>query len=325
MATIEADTFARADASTWNPASNGDTWTFPGVAETYSITSNRGLEGSLTGGDWHGVLGTSTTDTPNVLVRTKVDDTLNFTGVLLRYTDASGVTAYRLGLFSGQIKADKFVNGVRTSIGTNVNFVYDTSHSYWIRGIADGPSLSCAVWLDGDAEPAPQWTLTDSSITGAGQVGLSAFMNSGNNSYDSFLATDNQSLVSLATPARAAFAVRATLVAPARSAFTVRAALASPARATFAIQSALMAGAHAAFRVRAVLGGLARTAFKIRAEMASPARAAFRVDDVLTQQVPGVATISDAAYGSAALSDALVDQASTSDAATGAATLSDEA
>lgn len=324
MATVEQDTFSRPDASTWNPASNGDIWTFPGVAETYSITSDRGLEGSLTGGDWHGVLGANTTDTPNVLVRTKVDDALNFTGVLLRYTSSSGVNAYRLGLFSGQIKADKFINGTRTAIGVNVNFTYDTTHYYWIRGIADGSSLSCAVWLDGDSEPSPQWTLTDTSVTGAGKVGLSAFMSSGNNSYDSFLATNNQSLVRLATLAQATFKIRASLDSHARATFKIRAMLATSARATFKIRTGLATLARSSFKIRAALANLARAAFKVRAVQSTPARATFKIQNVLTQQTPGVATISDASHGSAVLSDVLVDQASGSDAAVGSVTLSDQ-
>lgn len=256
MATVEQDTFTRPDTNTWNPASNGDSWTFPGVAETYSITSNKGLEGSLNGGDWHGILGAGVTATPNLLVRVKADSTSNFIGVFGRYTNASGVNGYRMGLFAGQIVADKFINGVRTNLGSSVSFSYDTSHYYWLHAIMNGSTLTCAAWVDGGSEPAPQYSITDNSVVGSGGVGLSGFMSAANNSYDSFLATDNQ-------------AGAINLAVECQTTFKIRTALATEARATFKIRAVLDAIAHTTFKIRSVLVARARATFKIKSTFLS--------------------------------------------------------
>lgn len=195
MTTLDSDTFSRANVSGgWGTASSGSTWAFSGVSETLSITSDEGVEGSLTSGDWHAQLGSTTAATVNILVRLKVDDTLNFAGVMGRYSSSGGVSGYRIGLYSGTIKADKFVSGTRTQIGTPVSFSYTTSQWVWVRGVISGTTITGTAWLDGNSEPgSPQFTVTDSSVSAAGLFGLSSFMDSGNNSFDHFTATDNSS------------------------------------------------------------------------------------------------------------------------------------
>lgn len=195
MTTLDSDTFVRPNVSgSWGTASSGSTWSFAGVTENENLTSNEGVEGSVTSGDWHALLGTTTAATINLLVRVKVDDTLNFAGVMGRYSSSGGISGYRIGLYSGTLKADKYVSGTRSQIGTPVSFSYTTSQYVWIRAVISGTSITGKAWLDGGSEPgSPQFSTTDSSVSAAGQFGLSAFMDSGNNSYDHFTATDNSS------------------------------------------------------------------------------------------------------------------------------------
>ena len=195
MTTLDSDNFQRPNQPGWGTASGGSTWAFSGVSETLSITSNEGVEGSLTGGDWHAQLGSTTAATVNLLVRLKVDDTLNFAGVMGRYSSTGGINGYRIGLFSGTLKADKYVTGIRTQIGTSVSFSYTTGQFVWVRAVISGTTITGTAWLDGNSEPgSPQFSTTDSSISAAGKFGLSAFMSSGNNHFDSFIATDNSSV-----------------------------------------------------------------------------------------------------------------------------------
>jgi hypothetical protein len=157
-----------------------------------NLASNQGRIGPG-GNDTHVLLGSGTAATINILCRIKSGDGGNAACVLFRYSNAGSVSGYRAGFFGSNIVVDKYVSGVRSNIGsTNVSYV--TGEEWWLRVVASSTSITVKAWKDGNAEPgSPQVNLTDSSITSAGQYGISVFMSNDFTYFDSLVVTDNQS------------------------------------------------------------------------------------------------------------------------------------
>ncbi len=193
MTTLAQDTFTRANQSGWGTASDGHVWSTTS-GTTFSISGN---EGQATGaaGDAFGLIGSGTAATVNLLVRISVGNLSDFGGVLCRYSTVGGTNGYRIGFYSGNIQCDKFVSGSRSSVGSASLTGYSINSYWWIRAVVSGSTLQARAWADGQSEPgAYQFTATDSSISAAGQYGLSTYAGTLVN-FDSLTITDNSSAV----------------------------------------------------------------------------------------------------------------------------------
>lgn len=193
MGTIAQDSFTRSDQSGLGTSSDGKTWTRDAGIGVSNIVSNQGRIGPG-GGDSQFLLGSGTAATVNVLCRIKSGDSGNVAAVLFRYNTTGGTNGYRAGIFGGSLICDKYVTGSRSNIGST-SISYNVGEEWWVRAIASGTSITVAAWKDGTSEPSPQLNLTDSSVTSAGQYGISVFMSNDFTYFDSLTITDNQSIV----------------------------------------------------------------------------------------------------------------------------------
>lgn len=192
MGNLAIDSFVRPNAAGLGTASDGQVWVRDTGIGQSNIVSNQGRIGPG-GNDSFFLIGSGTAGTVNCLCRIKSGDATNVAAVLFRYssTGGSNVNGYRAGIFGANLIVDRYVSGVRTNIGsTNVGYV--VGQEWWVRAIASGSSITVAAWLDGNSEPAPQLSLTDSSVA-SGQYGISAFMMNDYTYFDSLTITDNQS------------------------------------------------------------------------------------------------------------------------------------
>lgn len=192
MTTLDSDSFARSNQSGFGTASDGSVWTRDAGIGQSNIISNQGRIGPG-GNDSQFLIGSGTAGTVNCLCRIRSGDPGNVAAVLFRYSSTGGASAngYRAGIFGANLIVDKYVNGVRSNIGsTNVGYV--VGQEWWVRAIASGTSITVAAWLDGNSEPAPQLNLTDSSVS-TGQYGISVYMVNDYTYFDQLTITDNQS------------------------------------------------------------------------------------------------------------------------------------
>ncbi|SRR5579871_2823585 len=194
---LALDTFSRANQSGWGAATDGQIWQIVVGSPTLAIASNAG---TLTGTSALVTvqLGISTAGDMEVLCRVSVASTSDNTGIALRM-QANG-DCYRVALNSNNLKIDKCVSGVFTTL-TSSAFTTNTGTKYWLRGRVQGTNLRAKVWLDGTSEPGG-WTLstTDSSISAASGFGINTLLASSGNTdtYDSFNASQ---VVDTTTPA----------------------------------------------------------------------------------------------------------------------------
>lgn len=183
--TLEKDTFVRANQSGWGTASNGDTWAVTLGSSTLSIASNEGHATGTTS-QANVQLGSTTNADAEVLVRCQTSDTnSNRMGVSLRQTASNTFYAAKMNVNSGVFSIGKVVTGTITDLFTTSSFVASAATYYWIRFKAVGTFLAAKIWADGTAEPAA-WTVsgTDSSITGAGGVGLTFYSSNSATTWD---------------------------------------------------------------------------------------------------------------------------------------------
>lgn len=193
MTQLAQDTFVRANVASpsWGTGTDGKTWAHAaGTATTYSVTSNHGVIAN-TPGTWDQFLyGSGTATATNAIVRTLIDATTENFGVIIRSNGASSTgyfCIYDGG--NGQLTIYKNNSGI-TSLGT-FNFTVSASSSYWVRGVAQGTTISAKIWLDGNAEPgSPQVSVTDASFS-SGQYGVLGKAST-NEQFDQFTVTDNQ-------------------------------------------------------------------------------------------------------------------------------------
>lgn len=183
------DTFVRANnASSWNNASNGESWSHPVGTATTAISGN---EGTLTGNAARQVLllGSRTGTDVEILVRTSATvDTSESQGPAAR-SSSDGTNFYCCFLTGTALSIAKIVSGTSTTLATT-SFTPSASTFYWIRLRVQGSALKAKIWQDGTAEPT-SWTVStsDSTFTSAGLVGLRAFLTvTGTVSFDNFLA-----------------------------------------------------------------------------------------------------------------------------------------
>lgn len=192
MTTLSSDSFARTNASGFGTASDGEVWTRDAGIGVSNIVSNQGRIGPG-GNDSQFLIGSGTAPTVNCLCRVKSGDLGNVAAVLFRYSSQSGANnnGYRAGIFGSSLVIDKYINGVRSNIGT-INVGYAVGQEWWVRAIASGSSITATAWLDGTNEPAPQLSVTDGSVS-TGQYGISVHMANDFTYFDSLTITDNQS------------------------------------------------------------------------------------------------------------------------------------
>jgi hypothetical protein len=94
----------------------------------------------------------------------------------------------------------KYVAGVTSNLGSTVSFTTVANVWYYVRFRVNGTTLSAKFWRDGDNEPS-SWTLTvtDSSITGVGWVGLGNQDSNGTRDCDLFSVGTNGDTVALSS------------------------------------------------------------------------------------------------------------------------------
>lgn len=191
MTNLAVDSFGRPDQSGFGTASDGQAWVRDAGIGVSNIVSDQGRVGPG-GNDSFFLIGTGTAGTVNCLCRVKSGDATNVVAVLFRYSSTSGtnVSGYRAGFFGSNLVVDRYVNGVRSNIGST-NVGYTVGQEWRVRAIANGTTITVTGWQDGNTEPGPQLNLTDSSVS-TGQYGVSAFMMNDFTYFDQLLITDNQ-------------------------------------------------------------------------------------------------------------------------------------
>lgn len=126
-----------------------------------------------------------------ILVRVRTTGSVGTAALLdqvrsvLRGSGAAGAESCYFLQFSesatGSIRLGKLVSGTQTMLGTAFAMPrWQSNVWYWMRFKVSGTSLSGKIWEDGEKEPTSwQVTATDSSVTGAGWVGVGNFESSG--------------------------------------------------------------------------------------------------------------------------------------------------
>jgi hypothetical protein len=200
------DLFNRTVVSGLGIATDGQTWTEPGAAYTYSVTNP---EGQATGGTGtaYAILGTLTPLDCEMLVRIAASGTNGSFGLIFRYGSTSN--HYRARFLSGNFTLVKNVSGVPTTltslgIGTgnppaSVAFPITASLFYWIRlrvlGNSAGGTITniwAKIWQDGTVEPNV-WSVSAADATyTSGRFGimLNDAVTTQTLTFDSFLVVD---------------------------------------------------------------------------------------------------------------------------------------
>lgn len=102
--------------------------------------------------------------------------------VYVRCSYSSNVNGYFVQLNDNVFGIYKYVNGVKTTIGSQT-FTYDNGLWCWIKFRVNGTSLSAKIWNYGDSEPSWLISETDSDVSGVGWVGIGSYEHGGVKSY----------------------------------------------------------------------------------------------------------------------------------------------
>ncbi len=256
-----ADFLQTNNASSWNPATDGNSWTIDSGAASLSIVSNEGQVTGVTALTFLR-LGNATSVDFDVKVRVSGSST-NYTvlGVYGRQTATN--TCYRarinINVPSQGFALLKTIAGTSTVL-VSMAFTASINTFYWVRFRGIGSTLLGKVWADGTSEPST-WTLTtsDTSITSAGNVGVcvNTVTSTDVAKYDSFYAVDESPINQLTTLATQTTAVGSGTTMSTESATpqTVTSALgsgttsstesATPITSTVATQNANVASTNA--------------------------------------------------------------------------------
>lgn len=183
------DTFTRSTSSSWGSADIGGAWTQVGTASDYSTSGTTGRHslGSVN-------VARATTVGPNIAdfdVVTSVSTSALATGashflfLVGRYTGGNDFMAARLEFTTAaavNLTIRKRVAGTDTQLATvATGLTHVASTLYRIRFQGAGSTFRAKAWLASGTEPT-EWgvTVTDASITAAGQVGVRSVLNTGN-------------------------------------------------------------------------------------------------------------------------------------------------
>ncbi len=182
---LAQDTFTQADQATWNPSSDGRTWTQVTGTETLSIVSNKGQSTGVTG-ESIDLLGTDTVTDAEALVKVSFSLSNDVPALILRYQSSGNY--YKLNMNTGLLSIDR---GASTLVSTS--FPVSASTDYWMRFRVIGPNLYGKMWAASNVEP-PNWMLqtSDWAVQGKGRYGLRTFGRSTTDVYlfDSYTVTD---------------------------------------------------------------------------------------------------------------------------------------
>lgn len=207
-----SDTFTRTTANSWGTANTGQAWTLNGGAASEHYTQGSEAAHQLTS------INTSRFDTVTVAsadVDLRADfatDALaaggpQYTGLVARFVDANNLYYARLAFSTTQtvqVVLQKRVGGAQSDLATVV--ATELTHAafafFTLRLRVVGTTLSAKAWPRGTVEPGP-WhvTVTDSSLSAPGSVGVRSILDSLNTnvlpvitSIDTFQLTNVQTL-----------------------------------------------------------------------------------------------------------------------------------
>lgn len=115
--------------------------------------------------------------------------------LLVRGSGAAGAENGYYFAFNGPTQTyqfQKYVAGALTNLNSAVSFAPTANAWYYLRFRVNGTTLSAKLWVDGDSEPSA-WTmtLTDSSISAAGWVGVHNQDSTGTRDLDLFSVATN--------------------------------------------------------------------------------------------------------------------------------------
>lgn len=176
------DTFTRTVSNGWGTADTGQGWsTSGGAASDYSTNGTQGLHSvGVVNSSRYTIV--SVSETADVDVRAEVATSALATGgpqyahVVARYLDANNLYSARLAFNTDQsvtMVIQKRVAGTQTDItSVTATFTHAASTFYVIRFQLQGATLLAKAWPLTDVEPPWLLSITDSSLTGAGSVGV---------------------------------------------------------------------------------------------------------------------------------------------------------
>jgi hypothetical protein len=203
------DSFTRTTANGWGTASSGQTWVNTGgAAAEYSTNGSVGAH-SLTSVNVSryttiGVAGADVELRADAATSVLATGGPHYVHLVARYLDANNMYAGRLAFNTNQtlqLVIQKRVGGTQTDLVTvNIPGVHAAAAFYTLRFQVEGTTLRAMAWPVG-GHPPGRWqaTVTDTSLTAAGSVGVRTVLSSANTntlpvtaSWDNFEVTTTQ-------------------------------------------------------------------------------------------------------------------------------------
>lgn len=179
---LATDTFGRTTASGWGSADLGGAWALVGSASRFSTDGSRGRMTLVTAGSGVAaslptVSAADVTATVDVAIDKALVAPALYATDLRRTSDGS---AYRVKVRiaadgSVQLSTVRLVNNAETTLKTVTvtGLAVASTDTLRLSATVSGSTISGSVWKVGSAAPAaPQVSSTDTTLTGAGAVGL---------------------------------------------------------------------------------------------------------------------------------------------------------
>jgi hypothetical protein len=186
---------ARNDSTTsFGQEGNGSAWTHVAGSGTPKLATSQGHISASSGAtvDYF-TLGTNTDDNVELELRIALTNAADSGGLIARVTGSAlaSLNCYYLKFDLGHLAIYKVINGTATSLASTAA-TYTSGANYRLKFNVNGSSLQGKVWLDSttttaNAEPSA-WTVsvTDSSVTGVGKIGIAGNSSSADIVFDSF-------------------------------------------------------------------------------------------------------------------------------------------
>jgi hypothetical protein len=196
------DTFTRTVANGWGTSDTGHAWTVVGTASEFSTSGTQGAHSvASVNASRYSVLTPPVTADADVRVDVATSALAvggpQYAHVVARYTDANNLYAARVSFTTSQtlqLTLQKRVGGTQTDLATvSIPGTHAANTLFTLRLQVQGATLRAKAWQTGSVELDWQATVTDSSLTGAGQVGVRSTLDGTNTntlpvtySYDNF-------------------------------------------------------------------------------------------------------------------------------------------
>lgn len=203
------DSFTRTTSNGWGTSSSGQAWTTANApASDFSTNGSAGLHsvGSVNSSRY------TVTPSPAADLDLRIDGSTSvlatggshYVHLLARYLDVNNMYAARLAFTTTQtlqLVIQRRLAGAQSDLVTvTVPGVHAAATSYTIRFQLAGTTLRAKAWRTSQAEPEKwQATVTDTSLTAAGSVGVRSVLDSANTNtlpvtftYDNFEITNTQ-------------------------------------------------------------------------------------------------------------------------------------